>query len=164
MQKVSLYKSGVIRFLAIALCILWAVLIFSMSNEVATDSAERSDGVTRTIVSLLFKDFDKLGFEEQEAIVQSAEHVVRKVAHFCIFGVLGALLTFASLGFEAFFKMHFAKSVSVGFLYAVSDEIHQYFVPGRGPGVIDVLIDTAGVICGATALIFIVKLIVRRKK
>jgi len=36
----------------------------------------------------------------------------------------------------------------LGFLYAVSDEIHQYFVPGRAMQARDVLIDTAGVLLG----------------
>lgn len=36
----------------------------------------------------------------------------------------------------------------IGFLYAVSDEIHQYFVPGRAMQARDVLIDTAGVLLG----------------
>lgn len=164
MQKISLYNSGKIRFVAIALCILWAALIFSMSNEVATDSAERSDGITRTIISLLSENFEILDKEEQDAIVDATEHIVRKIAHFCIFGVLGVLVAFASLGFDALCKLHFARSVFAGFLYAVSDELHQYFVPGRGPGLIDVLIDTAGVICGTAMLIFMAKLILRRKR
>ncbi|MCB4756429.1 MAG: VanZ family protein [Elusimicrobia bacterium] len=29
-------------------------------------------------------------------------------------------------------------------LYAASDEIHQAYVPGRGPSVVDVLIDSSG--------------------
>ena len=36
----------------------------------------------------------------------------------------------------------------IGFFYAVSDEIHQYFVPGRAMQARDVLIDTAGVFFG----------------
>ena len=36
----------------------------------------------------------------------------------------------------------------IGFFYAVSDEIHQYFVPGRAMQARDVLIDTAGVFLG----------------
>lgn len=35
-------------------------------------------------------------------------------------------------------------SVLISFLYAVSDEYHQSFVPGRGPAFRDVLIDTIG--------------------
>lgn len=33
-------------------------------------------------------------------------------------------------------------------LYAISDEVHQSFVPGRGAQVKDVLIDSAGAIVG----------------
>jgi VanZ family protein len=33
-------------------------------------------------------------------------------------------------------------------LYAVSDEVHQLFVPGRGAQVTDVLIDNAGAFVG----------------
>ena len=35
-----------------------------------------------------------------------------------------------------------------GFLYAVSDELHQSFVGGRSPGLLDVGIDSAGVLFG----------------
>jgi len=34
-------------------------------------------------------------------------------------------------------------------LYALSDEFHQSFVPGRGPSLIDVMIDSVGVVGGA---------------
>lgn len=33
-------------------------------------------------------------------------------------------------------------------LYAISDEVHQLFVPGRGGQVRDVIIDSAGAIAG----------------
>ncbi len=35
-------------------------------------------------------------------------------------------------------------TVLICFLYAVSDEIHQYFVPGRACRMLDVIIDTSG--------------------
>ena len=41
-----------------------------------------------------------------------------------------------------------AIALSVGFLYAVSDEVHQIFVPGRAGQLRDVLIDTTGVLLG----------------
>ena len=49
----------------------------------------------------------------------------------------------------------------VGTLYAVSDEFHQGFVAGRGPSVVDVMIDSAGVIAGAWLLLWI---LLRKKK
>ena len=36
-------------------------------------------------------------------------------------------------------------------LYAVSDEFHQGFTPGRTPAVSDVLLDGAGAAAGASA-------------
>ena len=48
-------------------------------------------------------------------------------------------------------------------VYAVSDEIHQGFVDGRTPKVLDVGIDTLGGLAGA-GFILIIWLIVRRKK
>ena len=42
-------------------------------------------------------------------------------------------------------------------LYAVSDEIHQIFVPGRGPLVTDVLIDTVAGLIGIALLYQVIK-------
>jgi VanZ family protein len=39
-------------------------------------------------------------------------------------------------------------SFFAGLLYAVSDEIHQYFIPGREMRAFDVFIDSLGVIAG----------------
>ena len=49
-------------------------------------------------------------------------------------------------------------SLIVGFLYASSDEFHQYFIPGRGAMVTDVLIDTLGVSFGIALVLTIKKL------
>jgi hypothetical protein len=62
---------------------------------------------------------------------------LRKLAHAAEFGVLGALLVRAlSVPWPAFL---------LGVAYAVSDEVHQSFVPGRMGSPIDVTIDAVGV-------------------
>jgi len=66
--------------------------------------------------------------------------VLRKIAHACEFALLGALLLRA-LGDER------AAFVG-GLLYAISDEVHQLFVPGRAGSPIDVAIDSLGVAVG----------------
>ena len=38
--------------------------------------------------------------------------------------------------------------LSMCVLYAISDEVHQFFVPGRGPQAKDVFIDSAGAVVG----------------
>ena len=58
-------------------------------------------------------------------------------------------------------------SLIVGVLYASSDEIHQYFVPGRSARVFDVMIDSAGVCLGIWIVIFVLwiaKRVNERKK
>jgi VanZ family protein len=66
--------------------------------------------------------------------------VLRKIAHTAEYAVLGALLVRAT--------RRPWLAVALGALYAVSDELHQTFVPGRMGSPIDVAIDTVGVACG----------------
>ena len=65
---------------------------------------------------------------------------LRKVAHAAEYAVLGALLARA-------LRSTVAAGV-VGVLYAVSDEVHQAFVPGRLGSPVDVAIDAVGVVVG----------------
>ena len=66
--------------------------------------------------------------------------VLRKLAHATEYAILGALLL------RALRRPGWA--VALGIAYAISDEIHQSFVPGRQGSSLDVLIDSAGVIAG----------------
>ena len=66
--------------------------------------------------------------------------VLRKIAHACEFALLGALLLRALRDERAAF--------AGGVLYAISDEVHQLFVPGRVGSPIDVAIDSVGVAVG----------------
>ena len=65
---------------------------------------------------------------------------LRKLAHMGEYAMLGALLV------RATGRAGVALALSV--LYAVSDEIHQSFVPGRLGSPVDVAIDAVGVACG----------------
>jgi hypothetical protein len=69
--------------------------------------------------------------------------ILRKAAHAAEYAVLGALLMRA-LGREP-------QALAAGIAYAVSDEIHQYFVGGRHASPIDVGIDALGVAIGIVA-------------
>ena len=66
--------------------------------------------------------------------------VLRKIAHTAEYAVLGALLARALASPPV--------AVLIGVLYAVSDEVHQAFVPGRHGSPIDVAIDAVGVVAG----------------
>ena len=66
--------------------------------------------------------------------------VLRKLAHAAEYAVLGLLLVRA-IG-------HAWLSVALGIAYAASDELHQHFVPGREGALLDVLVDSVGVVAG----------------
>jgi VanZ family protein len=66
--------------------------------------------------------------------------VLRKIAHAGEYAVLGALLVRA--------LRRPAVAIALGALYAVSDEVHQVFVPTRMGSPLDVAIDAVGVVCG----------------
>jgi VanZ family protein len=66
--------------------------------------------------------------------------VLRKIAHAAEYAVLGALLARAT--------GRSGLAVALGVLYAVSDEVHQTFVPGRAGAPRDVAIDAVGVALG----------------
>ena len=53
-------------------------------------------------------------------------------------------------------KTKLLSALTISLLYAISDEIHQLFVPGRAGQIRDVLIDFSGSLTGVIfALIFI---------
>ncbi len=70
------------------------------------------------------------------------------LAHFLEYAILGALMWFAissnSVGFSTI-----AITVLAASAYGISDEFHQYFVPGRVPDIADWGVDTIGALAGA---------------
>ena len=66
--------------------------------------------------------------------------VLRKLAHAAEYAVLGALLQRAVRSPVLAFAL--------GTIYAISDELHQSFVPGRMGSPLDVVVDAAGVVVG----------------
>ena len=70
--------------------------------------------------------------------------VLRKLAHAAEFAVLGFLLLRAT-GRER-------PALALGIAYAISDELHQHFVPGRFGSPLDVALDAVGVAVGVLAV------------
>ena len=89
--------------------------------------------------------------------MNALEVVVRKAAHIIEFCILGALwYGFFYLSPNGRFKPTTAAFL-VSLTYAVSDEVHQYFVPGRAARLYDVGFDTLGIVLGILAVIFILR-------
>lgn len=146
MNRTLKYVRIIICWLAVA---VWMCLIFSMSSNDADVSTEQSGAFIRTLSSVFYRDFSELSADEQSQIVAGLQTVVRKLAHFTEYFGLGALLCLA-IGNHIKKRMPlYLLSVSVGSVYAITDELHQLTVPGRAGQVTDVLLDSLGVSVGA---------------
>lgn len=151
--------------------ILWmAIVIFYLSHQPASSSNDLSTGITEVILN-----FFHLVTPWIEIDVEFVNHIVRKNAHFFAYLILG-LLTMSAIRHVQNIRlkeMHVASkriikilkrkqryqafffSVLICLSYAISDEIHQLFVPGRSGEVKDVMIDTCGAIVGMSVYLLI---------
>lgn len=130
------------KMFKLTLLIGWMLLIFLFSNDTGEVSTKKSDGlIIGTIEFLLERD---LTDAEKIKYVDWFVTPVRKGAHLLVYFVLGYLMIYTLKEFRLVDKRTYIYAVILCMLYAVSDEVHQYFVPGRNAGVIDVVIDTVG--------------------
>ena len=138
--------------IALAIILLADMLfIFLNSAKDAGESGEISSKVTEMIAEIVVPDFDGLSADEQAVAVKRLDGIVRECAHLLQFVPIGFALfalLFTVNGEKKRIPILAALTVGFGCLYALSDEIHQYFVPGRAFQLLDIGLDTAGVVIG----------------
>ena len=132
--------------LSIILVLIWMIIIFIMSSFNATDSANQSNFIVNIISNIL-------NIEN----VRLLSLIIRKLAHFTEYLILGTLVINMFTKNNA--KKTYLLSILLCIIYAISDEIHQIFVPGRACQIKDILIDSVGSITG----IYLFKLLKKRK-
>ena len=68
--------------------------------------------------------------------------------HFAEYSILGFLLFGAITSDESLTFHPFYGSLLIGISFAILDEVHQSFVPGRHMSSIDMIVDSLGILCG----------------
>ena len=142
------------------LCLIWMTVIFAFSSQPVVESAALSGGIVKEILIFIGIDVDN---PDNEMLVHFLDQCIRKMAHFSEYAVLGALLvnTFRLSGCIYFY----IPPILCGMVYAISDEVHQIFVDGRGAAVTDVMIDSGGAAIGASiAYVVIMRAIKKRQQ
>ena len=131
----------------------WMIVIFCFSAQQGEGSSDLSKGVSYWLAECL-NGLLRLGWNENKLfqVASVIGYPVRKLAHMTEFGILAVLLIWAANAYAILRKgkRRWLAALGVTFLYAISDEVHQLFVPNRYGCFTDVLIDTAG---GAIALL-----------
>lgn len=114
------------------LCIAVMYIIFMFSAATGEESEEVSQNLLSKIIEFVGNFI--------------SHNTLRKLAHFSEFAALGFCFTGAI--HYTFGKRKFYIPLIPSFIYAVSDEIHQYFVPERACRVFDIFVDTCGIMTG----------------
>ncbi len=139
-------KQKALKILLWAAVLATAAAIFMFSCEDSGQSNDTSGRFLSFILGLLpsFRAMPALARAQMEEAIM---YIVRKCAHFCIYAVLGFFLVLLNKQYRS--KNLIGIPVLASFLYAITDEIHQRFVPGRYGCARDVFIDTCGALAGA---------------
>ena len=97
--------------------------------------------------------------EENEPLIEKVDKVIRKLAHYTIYSIGGFLIMNYAYATDRKPKEKIIYSILFGAGYAVTDELHQFFVSGRSARIFDVGIDTLGVATGILIYLIIRKVI-----
>jgi len=123
-----------LKLLKRILLIMWMIVIFYFSSQDATKSSATSNG----LLLFLFGDL---------ANIPIYRMLIRKLAHAFEFFLLTILLMINVKDYKLSFLYCF--------LYALSDEFHQYFIPARAMAFKDVCIDMIGSLIAILIMVLI---------
>ena len=144
------------RLFPLVITILIMAFIFLQSALPADLSKEESNLIVQALIEFLHVDPKILSF------------AVRKCAHFTEYLLLGLSLFATVREYDPVrlerneqWRRTALLSWGIGALYALTDEVHQAFVPGRSCEIRDMLIDSCGVAAG---VLIMAALRSRRKK
>lgn len=123
------------------LVVFFMVIIFLFSSQNVNESLSVSNRVSETLVNFI-------NFIDPSANLDVQNFSIRKKAHFFIYFLL-AIVTLNLLSKTKAGKIEaIVITIFICVCFAIFDEIHQGFVPGRGPQLSDVKIDSKGASLG----------------
>lgn len=162
-------KKNLIRAMLLLLLIADMVFIFSNSAQNAAASSSTSQGVTEIVAPVVVPNYKDMDDQTKKEAVSSLEAVLRETAHLLQFTPLGfalfLLLTTLELS-EKIRRLRIPYTLGFGLIYAISDEIHQLFVPGRSFQLFDIFMDMCGVTVGCIGgiiLLIVIKAVQKKR-
>lgn len=135
----------VFRVLFTGFALYTVYFIFSNSLQAGAASSLRSAEVTAAINEVL----------RTAGLSPLTEALVRKLAHFGEFLVLGFWFMLCLRVYTRHYIRHISWPLLLGLLIANADELIQRYVAGRSSSVLDVWIDFGGVCAGVGAALLI---------
>ncbi len=157
-MKKHLFRA--ISILGLVTCMI-AIFVFSCENS---DTSNATSGEFIKKLCIFFIDgFEHLPEQERVEIISQNQAVIRTLAHFSIFAALGFFASLTLTSFAVFKLKNLVFSTLFCVFYALSDEIHQHFVPGRAFQFSDILVDSLGCIVGILLVTCLAAIILKKK-
>ena len=131
----------------------WMFSIYGFSAETGSVSGGKSMKIA-AFVENIFKKITGGSFSyNREDLIFEISHIIRKSAHVAAFFILAVLVFLLVESITE--KKKIFSPIAFTVLFAAADEFHQSLVPGRGPSINDVGIDSCGAVAGVM-LVFLV--------
>lgn len=153
MKKID--KKTQIKILKIILILIWMIIVFKFSAQKGEESGNTSRSFTVTIIQMITGK----SVIENNPLLEMIETIIRKLAHYTMYTIGGFLIMNYAYSTDKNMKQKILYSITAGGIYAITDELHQFFVPERSARIFDVGIDTLGVITGVLIYIILRKVI-----
>ena len=157
------YRNNKARIFLI-LSLLYAAMIFYLSSQ---SDISVPAGIFEIPFLHTIKDYlENSGLYFVIDLVEYSYYQRDKIAHMFLYFGFGIFLHLTFKNSENKFLRKYAAifAVILGFIYGITDEIHQLYVPGRTASVHDLLADGIGVIIAQILFILFILLNLKNRK
>ncbi len=156
-----------VRILTTAMTLGVMLMIFLFSTQRAEKSNATSGYLTVLLIHSIQPDYESWPAEQKEQYYDHVQLVIRKCAHFTEFAMLGFSLRLCLESWLGGRKDRKKAWLNLGAwiggtCYAGLDEWHQTLVDGRSGQVLDVVIDSGGVMTGMLLALVLLRFVQRR--
>lgn len=144
----------IVRVLSFFLAALSMAFIFYNSSLDGTKSSKMSESASEIVAEITVPS-TATEEEKKEEIVKKVEKIhapIREIAHVAEFAIFAFFVALFVCTFDINVLLKFVITLVFGCAYAASDELHQYFVPGRACEFKDMLLDFTGVLIAAVVV------------
>lgn len=135
------------RIVLFILIIFMMCIIFKFSSSNGEESTKHSMGLIGKTIGVIAEIINPDITEEEKIILYEKYHLpVRKIAHISEYFILCLFVCLFLSTYNLDYVFVIFYSFMFCFFYAFTDEIHQIYVPGRSGNMIDIFVDSVGIL------------------
>ena len=146
-----LNKNKCLKIFTVALVLVWSAVIFYLSHQNANDSGSSSLDIIKYVIESV------LNIDLTISQLDNINSIFRTFMHGFVYFVLSFLSIIACYTNNV--KRKYIVALIFTFIYSITDEIHQHFIPGRVCDINDIIMDLIGSITAIGVYICLTKML-----